>query len=140
MASPLPEVAVVCDTSGSMDDAELSRCVAEVDGIIAGVGLRSRPVPVLSVDSEVQSVRRVRRASRVQLQGGGGTDMGKGIEAAMALRPRPQVIVVLTDGWTPWPIAPPRGARVVAGLVGAGAAEAPLPPAWVRAVVIGEPE
>ena len=51
--------------------------------------------------------------------------MVAGIESALALRPRPSMIVVLTDGYTPWPAAAPRGARVVVGLVGKGRWEVP---------------
>lgn len=43
--------------------------------------------------------------------------MGVGIDAALALKPRPQLIIVLTDGETPWPATPP-AASVVAALVG----------------------
>jgi hypothetical protein len=57
--------------------------------------------------------------------------MGAGIAAAAALRPRPAVTVVLTDGYTPWPSVPPKGMRVVVGLLGARAPEAP---SWARAV------
>jgi hypothetical protein len=39
--------------------------------------------------------------------------------------------VVLTDGYTPWPEQPPRGMRVVVGLLGDDAPEAP---AWARSV------
>jgi len=55
--------------------------------------------------------------------------------AALALRPRPQVIVVLTDGETPWPSAAPRGAVVVVGLIGP---RAPAAPAWARSVRIDD--
>ena len=41
--------------------------------------------------------------------------MGAGIAAAAALRPRPAVTVVLTDGYTPWPERAPKGIRVVVG-------------------------
>ena len=43
----------------------------------------------------------------IRLEGGGGTDMGAGLDAAAALRPRPDLIIVLTDGFTPWRPAPP---------------------------------
>ena len=41
--------------------------------------------------------------------------MSAGITAAAQLRPRPSVIVVLTDGYTPWPQHPPKGTQVVIG-------------------------
>ncbi|MGH3238405.1 MAG: VWA-like domain-containing protein, partial [Streptosporangiaceae bacterium] len=62
---------------------------------------------------------------------GGGTDMGAGIDAAAALRPKPAVTVVLTDGHTPWPATAPKGMRVVIGLLGA---QAPDAPPWARSV------
>ena len=46
-----------------------------------------------------------------------------GIAAAARLRPRPQVVVVLTDGYTPWPRSAPEGISVVVGATGWTAAE-----------------
>ena len=130
---PIPAVAVVVDTSGSMLDDELSTCLAEVDGIITGVGLRTVGVPVLACDAAVHAVSRVVSSSRVVLEGGGGTDMGVGLAGAARLRPKPEVVVVLTDGHTPWPSAPPLGTRVVVGLVGRHVAAGPP---WARTVRI----
>ena len=141
LVRPVPRVAVVCDTSGSMDDALLQRALAEIERMLTRGGLRAAGVPVLAVDTEVHAMRRVNRADQVQLAGGGGTDMGAGIEAAAGLRPRPDVVVVLTDGMTPWPDDPPRGIRVVVGvLAGPGGWDDPdlRAPDWARTVVIDE--
>jgi predicted metal-dependent peptidase len=127
---PVPEVAVVCDTSGSMTEDLLAAALAEVEGLLRSLGL-ARQVRVLACDTAVGPARRVTSARQVQLVGGGGTDMGAGIAAAAALRPRPAVTVVLTDGFTPWPDRPPRGTRVVVALLGD---EAPDGPDWARAV------
>jgi predicted metal-dependent peptidase len=127
---PVPEVAVVCDTSGSMTEDLLAMVLAEVEGLLRALGL-ARQVRVLACDTAVAPAQRVSSARQVQLVGGGGTDMGAGIAAAAALRPRPAVTVVLTDGYTPWPAAPPKGMRVVVGLLGSRAPEAPP---WTRAV------
>lgn len=86
---------------------------------------------MLACDTAAGPAQRVSSARQVQLVGGGGTDMGTGIAAAAALRPRPGVTVVLTDGYTPWPGVPPKGMRVVVGLLGEQAPEAP---SWARAV------
>jgi len=136
---PVPEVAIVCDTSGSMHDRLLARALAEVEGVLSRAGLRGRQVRVLAVDTAVHAIKRVSRASQVELAGGGGTDMGAGIEAAAALRPRPQVAIVLTDGYTPWPDRPPRGMRVIVGLLAQGGFVPSWdPPAWARLVVIDD--
>jgi predicted metal-dependent peptidase len=127
---PVPEVAVVCDTSGSMTEDLLAMVLAEVEGLLRALGL-ARQVRVLACDTAVAAAQRVSTARQVQLTGGGGTDMGAGIRAAAALRPRPAVTVVLTDGFTPWPGVAPKGMRVVVGLLGAQAPEAP---SWARSV------
>ena len=127
---PVPEVAVVCDTSGSMTEDLLAMVLAEVEGLLRALGL-ARQVRVLACDTAVAPAQRVNSARQVQLIGGGGTDMGAGIEAATGLRPRPAVTVVLTDGYTPWPSSPPKGMRVVVGLLGV---QAPDAPPWARSV------
>ena len=60
--------------------------------------------------------------------------MGAGLDAAAALRPRPDLIIVLTDGHTPWRSAPPRGMRVVVGLMD----RAGRTPNWAETVLVGE--
>ncbi|HTW01818.1 MAG TPA: VWA-like domain-containing protein [Streptosporangiaceae bacterium] len=127
---PVPDIAVVCDTSGSMSEDLLAVALAEVEGLLRAVGA-ARQLRVLACDTAVAPARRVSSARQVELIGGGGTDMGAGIDAASRLRPRPAITVVLTDGYTPWPDEPPRGMRVVVGLIGD---EAPEAPAWARAV------
>ncbi|MGI9119766.1 MAG: vWA domain-containing protein [Acidimicrobiales bacterium] len=137
---PVPEVAVLCDTSGSMGAGDLARVLGEVEGLLRGVGVARSRLRVLAGDASVRTNRRVTSASQVELVGGGGTDMGAGIEAAAKLRPRPSVLVVLTDGMTPWPAEAPKGMQVVIALVGA---EGPLrggqvwkTPEWARVVQV----
>ena len=146
LVRPVPEVAIVCDTSGSMSAEQLGQALVEVESLLQQLGLRSRQVHVLACDAEVQSVRRVSRAAQIELLGGGGTDMGVGITEALALQPRPSVVVVLTDGLTPWPSAPIPGVKIVVGLIGQHRRSRPLgpnglsrgyfPPPWMRAVDI----
>jgi predicted metal-dependent peptidase len=143
LEKPVPEVAVVCDTSGSMGGREIARVLAEVEGLLSSIGLRSGGVRVLAVDTAVNAVKRVSTARQVELVGGGGTDMGRGIEAAAALKPRPSVLVVLTDGLTPWPAEGPRGVRVVIGLLTGASPSSRLPslpptPHWARVVRIDD--
>jgi predicted metal-dependent peptidase len=127
---PVPDVAVVCDTSGSMSDELLAMVLAEVEGLLRSLGV-SRQLRVLACDAAAGPAQRVSSARQVELIGGGGTDMGAGITAAAALRPRPAITVVLTDGFTPWPIQPPKGMRVVIALLGDHSPDAP---GWARAV------
>lgn len=136
MHRPIPQVAVVCDTSGSMHEELLARALAEVEGILTRAGLRSASLRVLAVDTDVHAVTRVSRARDVVLSGGGGTDMGRGIDTAVALRPRPSIVIVLTDGFTPWPADPPRGVHVIVGVLVDSEGYVPDLPAWSRPVLI----
>jgi predicted metal-dependent peptidase len=109
-------VTVVADTSGSMSEADLAAALSEIAGVLRAAGVARDRVCVLACDAAASAPRRVRSVADVRLTGGGGTDMRVGIAAASAARPRPDVIVVLTDGYTPWPDVPTR-ARLVCGII-----------------------
>ena len=85
---PVPEVAVVCDTSGSMTADLLAMVLAEVEGLLRTLGL-ARQVRVLACDTAVGPAQRVNSARQVQLTGGGGTDMGAGIRRRPRCGPGP---------------------------------------------------
>jgi len=127
---PVPSVAVIVDTSGSVSDAMLAQALAEISGILRGLGQREG-VHVIACDSQVQTCRRVFRPDQVHLGGGGGTDMGAGLAEAEKLKPRPQVAIVITDGHTPWPDAAPRGLRVIVALT-----EDKIAPSWAKKVIV----
>ena len=131
---PLPTVAIVVDTSGSVDDGMLGQALGEVDGAVAGLGVPGEQVTVLACDAAVSTVQKVRRAADARLGGGGGTDMRQGVAAAALLRPRPDVLVVLTDGYTPWPQNPPAGMALVAALLHREGTSPPPAPEWALAV------
>ena len=129
---PVLQIAVVCDTSASIDDGLLGVVLSEVEGILRAAGVASRNVWVLACDAAVHSAKRVTSARDVQLLGGGGTNMREGIDAALALTPRPEIVVVLTDGETPWGATPPR-ARVIAGILGSSTRAFP---SWLTVVSV----
>jgi predicted metal-dependent peptidase len=127
---PVPSVAVVIDTSGSMADFQIAQALAEVGGILKAMG-QSEGVRVMSCDAAASRAKQVFRPEQVDIIGGGGTDMRVGIEESLKLKPRPHVVVVITDGYTPWPEHPPRNVKVVVCLCGEGAS-----PAWARTVKV----
>jgi hypothetical protein len=134
LRQPLPQVALVIDTSGSISDAMLGQALGEVTGVLHSLGVARRNLKVIACDAQAYAAQQVRSLSRIRLEGGGGTDMGAGLAAAAALRPRPDLIVVLTDGFTPWPAAAPDGIRVIAGLMDARGHT----PSWARTVEIAD--
>lgn len=131
---PVPSIAMVVDTSGSIDDGLLGRAMGEVDGALSGLGIPGASVTVLACDAAVGAVTRVRKATEASLVGGGGTDLRVGIAAASALRPRPDLIVVFTDGYTPWPTAAPPGSAVIAAMLGRPGETLPDPPLWATRI------
>lgn len=114
--SAVVEVAVIVDTSASMDAETLGQALAETEAVVRATA--SREIWLLSVDTRIQDTKRVLRLGDVRLVGGGGTDMRPGIAHALTLRPAPDVIVVLTDGETPWPDRVPPGVALVVGYTG----------------------
>jgi predicted metal-dependent peptidase len=132
LRQPLPKVAMVLDTSGSMDDHLLAQSLAEVEGVLRSLGVGRRHLKIVCCDAKAFEAQKVMRARDVELLGGGGTDMGAGLTKAADLRPRPDLIVVLTDGHTPWPADPPRGIRVIVGLMDPSGRV----PEWARAIPI----
>jgi predicted metal-dependent peptidase len=134
MQRPLITVAAVVDTSGSMGQPELDAALAEVTGVIRAAGIGPRGSLVLACDAAVGAVTHVRRVNEVRLVGGGGTDMRVGIAAGESAHPHPDVVVVLTDGYTPWPEDPTR-ARLVVAVRGEQAAAEHVP-YWATTVVV----
>jgi predicted metal-dependent peptidase len=132
LRQPVPRVTVVLDTSQSMSSGMLGQAVAEVGGVLRSLGVHRDLLRVLCCDSSAQAPARVLDARSVELVGGGGTDLRAGLAAAAAGRPRPDLIVVLTDGGTDWPDQAPRGCSVVIGLLD----EHRRPPSWARVVRI----
>ena len=130
---PIPRVTVIADTSGSMEESDLTLAV----GVIANV-LKSLPDPrgvrVLAGDTVIQTAKNVFRPEQVELSGGGGTEMDRLIVAAAEERPAPKAILVVTDGYTGWPKKP------VAPHVMACLTRKPrycsMPPAWIQTVVL----
>ncbi|MFI0144212.1 vWA domain-containing protein [Streptomyces globisporus] len=142
-----PRVSVVIDTSGSVSDAELGSALLEVSAISRAVGGRRDLVTVLACDAATRVVHPLCQAEGIPLVGGGGTDLRTGFAKALRSHPRPDAIVILTDGQTPWPSAQP-ACRTVIGLFprdhrrGSWNEDNPdyvprRPPAWARVVEIG---
>ncbi|MFF2774180.1 VWA-like domain-containing protein [Streptomyces sp. NPDC058052] len=142
-----PRVGVVVDTSGSVSDTELGSALLEVAAVTRALGGRRDLVTVVACDAAAHTAHRLCGDAEIPLVGGGGTDLRAGFARALRLTPRPDVLVVFTDGQTPWPSSAP-SCRTVVGLFprppvtgeGEGDEEEDLlrrPPEWARAVEIG---
>ncbi len=98
-----PRVACVVDTSGSISDRELAQALTEVREVLEELRVPILVIPCDAVPYEPIKVFTSLQVFQIRLRGGGGTNMVAGIEAALKLKPVPDVVIVLTDGYTPFP-------------------------------------
>ncbi|MFC4068680.1 vWA domain-containing protein [Actinoplanes subglobosus] len=130
-----PRLDMVIDTSGSVSDRMLAQVKAELR-VIART-LRGDSVRILACDAASAQPRRLRRVDDIALLGGGGTDMRAGLTASASLRPAADIVIVATDGDTPWHHTPPPQnprARYVVLLLDGDRCDVP---AWMHKVVPG---
>jgi predicted metal-dependent peptidase len=112
MFAPTPRIAMVIDTSGSMSDKDLARCLSEAKGIFAVLQQGgASEVAIAACDTRATKPKKFKRwdqnAVSGVLVGGGGTDMGAGLTAVA--ESKPHITVVTTDGDTGWPHKQPAG-------------------------------
>lgn len=123
LRAPVPNVALVLDTSGSMSKAETLVALEESKGIIRAAG---GDALVMVCDAAVHGVARVRNVkdAAAMLKGGGGSDFRPAFDALERQRQRPDVAVFLTDGEIRVPeTAPPM--RVIWVVI-----DGPSPASW----------
>ena len=135
MQSPKPRIAVVVDTSGSMTASLLNTAMSELKGVLRSTGV-STGVPVIACDADVHSDKTVFSISQVDLGGGGGTDMGVGLDHAAKIKPRPEVVVVMTDMMTPWPDESPPFRTIICDVTGRKTSSRRWsPPDWADKII-----
>jgi predicted metal-dependent peptidase len=118
---PIPRVAFVLDTSGSMSGSQLEAGLAEAIGVLKATGAE---ITFMSCDYAVHAVGKVSKASDLVklVKGGGGSSFVPAFEHLAKLRERPQVAIFATDGDISVPLQAPGGMQVIWLLVGASRA------------------
>src|SRR4030095_5375102 len=89
-------------------------------------------IRVVTGDTRAVTAAKVFDPRQVTLAGGGGTDMGVLIRQVAEAKPVPQLIVVCTDGDTPW--CEPIGIPVVACVTQETYAK--RVPTWIKTVAL----
>jgi predicted metal-dependent peptidase len=101
---PIIVVAVLIDTSGSVGDDTIAQFMGEMRGILSNLTLGAWVVPF---DAAVHSPRKVTNVNKIKIEGRGGTDARVAFKYVDEnIKPLPTIVVVLTDGDTPWPERP----------------------------------
>jgi len=118
---PCSDIDVIVDTSGSMGgDGDV---VAGTLDSLRRAGV-DRNIRLISCDAVVHARVRLKSWSVVKtLRGGGGTDLRRAFEQVKA-----PLVVVITDGDTPWPEQ--CNSKVIVVLCGSS-----MPPSWVSATI-----
>lgn len=108
-----PEVAFIRDTSGSMGRSELLHANNEIIHAIRALSIDS--VWLVDADTQAYTPKRVSVMDipRLPVQGRGGTDFVQPLEFAKRLRPRPDIVIYMTDGGGTAPKKKPREFEVV---------------------------
>lgn len=116
---PVPKVAFVLDTSGSMSGAQLQEGLAEAVGVLKACGSE---ITFLSCDYEVHAVGKVQSPAQLAklVKGGGGSSFVPAFEHLARMKDRPQLAVFATDGDIGVPAKPPRGMDVIWLLIDSG--------------------
>jgi len=122
-------IAVIIDSSGSMEQHHLDQAVSDVAALRSFPGVDQ--VTVISCDTDAIEVAVPRAGRPVALVGGGGTALGAGLDHATTLRHPADLIVVITDGLTDWPSRRPSRLAPVVALIPEGA---PTGPDWMSTV------
>jgi predicted metal-dependent peptidase len=134
MRKPIPSVAFVGDTSGSMSSAALSLVQAVVVDVCAALGAS---LSFIATDYSAHGVQRTHNGRALEMRGRGGTDMRAGIVAALEeVRPRPDVIIIGSDCDTPWGEDP--GVRVIICAIQASEEAIAGCPEWARVIEVFE--
>lgn len=116
LIAPIPQVAVLFDTSGSMGKHETESAARETDGVMKAIGAKIRFCVCDAMVHAMKDVDSIQQAIKL-LKGGGGTVFNDAFAQLERSRPKPEVIVVMTDGYAGLPATPP-SAKVIWCLIG----------------------
>ena len=100
------EIIVIGDTSGSITGKELDEAAAEIKAVADQV--RPERIRLLWADTRVAAEQVFEEGDLIMAKpaGGGGTDMR--VPLTYAEQYEPHVVILITDGYTPWPeVEPP---------------------------------
>lgn len=100
------EITIIGDTSGSIDNQIFAQAGAEIDGMMDMVKPeRVRVVWADDTDCANEEIFEAGEPVVLNPKGGGGTDMRKPLRFVEQYDPR--VVILITDGYTPWPAVEP---------------------------------
>jgi len=131
------EVLIIRDTSGSMGEEQLGHVTVETVSVCKQMGIDE--VWWLDVDAKAygkptrQSIRNI---PKLPIMGRGGTSFIPGIEVARKMRPKPDLVIYMTDGDGQATDAAPKGMAWIWCIVPTPYGSVPAP--WGKMVVCSD--
>ncbi len=127
---PIPVIKVIQDVSGSMTKEDINRCMSELQSIARSCRVK---ITIVQCDTRITKEQKISSVKDIKkLRGGGGTDMAAGMKSAAELKPKADILVILTDGYTGWPAVRPRGVKRAIACITRNNAD--KPPSWIKTV------
>ena len=99
-----PRIMVCLDTSGSMRTTDFDKARGLIKSLLSHMQ-RQNSIDIYLGDTSLSNqVKITKKLEDIQAVGGGGTDVGVlMIESLAHAKQKPDVIIAITDGLTPWP-------------------------------------
>ena len=118
LRSPVPRIGLAIDTSGS-NLHKLGVIIDEISAMTKQVGVRGNDLVAFAVDTRKSGkLQKVTDPKKIDLTGGGGTDMRVAYTELAGISPKVDIGIILTDGETPWPTeAPSRNVKYITVIV-----------------------
>lgn len=132
--TPEPNIAVIIDTSGSMQSDDTALAMGMIAKCLRSLHCQDG-VRVITGDCWAASDQRAFHPRQVELVGGGGTDMELIIMDVAGGKNRPDLILCVTDGETPWPDKPTK-MPVAACVTRRGPSRYYPIPSWMKTVFL----
>lgn len=136
-----PEIAIIRDSSGSMNEQQLNACIREAYHIMHALGVDEAWFADADADVAMPWKRVGPQFFRnlTEVHGRGGTSFKPAIAAADKLFPRPDMLIYCTDGDGDAPRHPPQDMVIVWALIMGGYCGRPRAPArWGHTVIVSE--
>jgi len=113
LVSYMPVLCIIEDTSGSMGERQLQVSRAETCSVLEQLGLTHVHHVNADVEPDYSGYLTLQELQELPVVGRGGTDFRPALEAALALVPKPQAIIYMTDGDGTAPASPPPDVEVI---------------------------
>lgn len=129
-------MAFIRDTSASMGTEQIQAANNEIIQLFKQMGIESAWLLDADARSYTPVRVRVRDIPKLEIQGRGGTSFVPALEAVQKLRPKPDIVIYLTDGDGDAPARKPRGMEVIWCVVPSQWGRKPAD--WGRLVIIAD--